>query len=398
MSLRTIGSVGIVPPGALGVSFFYHLTSRLTHLDGRVFFVGRPGSISARELQEGMGLRIADTHGIHTVKLENLLNTGLLAGDSTAPLPELLMVCPNPNQILPTLLPCIQLLEKSHQVGRLAPDELPFPTVVLCSNGIYFQRIRQVFIEALEESTLMGRLPDLWPDLMPRIVARLLRGVTIQTSIRDGNGPQALYRPGPPGLTRIAGGDSLTRRRAVELLHELGASVESADDASPTRVEFDKAIINLTANLLGQLAAIDEDGAFSLLTIGQVLEKVGFETIHRLGTRVVEVGKAVRAYGPREQPEAIIQAVILNLQQHAEHIPSSLQWLGLRLRRGEAVGDIAPTELWLLEPLIHYSRSAQLPDAASYFEELRSQLQSQLSRMAARQIHSPVDGKKSIGD
>jgi len=45
------------------------------------------------------------------------------------------------------------------------------------------QRLLNIFVEWLEESALLGRLPDLWPDFMPRIVGRLLRGMTIQTGV-----------------------------------------------------------------------------------------------------------------------------------------------------------------------------------------------------------------------
>lgn len=385
MSTRTIGTVGIVPTGALGVSFFYHLTQRLSRLDGRAFFVARPGSSSTRALQESSALCVADAQGAHRLALKPLLDPALLEERGGGTLPEILLICPNPDQILSILLPCIRLLERAHERGQLAPDQIPLPILILCSNGIYFQRIRQVFIEALEESTLMGRLPDLWPDLMPRIVGRLLRGVTIQTGVRDGNGAEAVYRPGPAGSTRIAGGDRAQRHRAVEVLADLGASVELAEDVSPTRVEFDKAMINLSANLLGQLAAIDDSGRFTQLTIGQILDTLGLDQIASLGQRVVEVGKAVRAYGMKELPEPIISAVLLNLQQHAEHIPSSLQWLGLRLRRNETVSGIASTELWLLEPLIHYARSAQLADAVAYFETLKLRLDQRLELLAARQ-------------
>ncbi len=385
MSTRTTGTVGIVPTGALGVSLFYHLTHRLSRLDGRVFFVARPGSSSARALHDSSALCIADARGAHRLDLKPLLDTHLLSDHGAGAPPEILIICPNPDQILSILLPCVRLLEIAHEQGQLAPDQLPLPLLVLCSNGIYFQRIRQVFIEALEESTLMGRLPDLWPDMMPRIVGRLLRGVTIQTGVRDGDGAQALYRPGPAGMTRIAGGDRAQRHRAVEVLAGLGAPVELAEDVSPTRVEFDKAMINLSANLLGQLAAIDDSGLFTQLTIGQILDTLGLKQIESLGQRVVEVGKAVRAYGIKELPEPIISAVILNLQQHSEHIPSSLQWLGLRLRRNETVSGIASTELWLLEPLIHYARSAQLTDAVSYFETLKLRLKQRLDLLAARQ-------------
>ena len=56
----------------------------------------------------------------------------------------------------------VSLLESAWKRGEL--DALPLPVVVLASNGIYYQRLRQIYLEKLEESSLLGRLPDLWPD------------------------------------------------------------------------------------------------------------------------------------------------------------------------------------------------------------------------------------------
>ena len=60
--------------------------------------------------------------------------------------------------------------------------------LVLCNNGIHHLRVRRFLVEALEESTLYGRLPDLWSEVMGRIVGKLLRGIAIQPGQRDGHG------------------------------------------------------------------------------------------------------------------------------------------------------------------------------------------------------------------
>lgn len=378
------GSVGILPPGALGVGLFYHLTDRLGRVDGTVFFLERQGSASAALLRSTGELRIADESGIHRQPLAPILRPDLAGCLASGGLPEVLLVCPNPDQLLPLLTPCIALLEQAGERGALNPAELPLPLLVLCSNGIYFQRIRQVFLEKLEESTLLGRLPDLWPDLMPAIVGRLLRGVSQQTAVREGDGAEAVYHPGPPGPTRLAGGDLANRRRAHELLAGRGGLFEIAESASPTRTEFDKAIVNLAANLLGQLASIDEQGRFQPITVREVLARIGEPGVRELARRVVEVGRAVRAYQPAENTEEIADAVIANLKRHEEHVPSSIQWLGLRLKRPGPVTEISPTELWLLEPLTHYARSAGLSDALEYFQALKSTLHHKLSRAGAK--------------
>ncbi|MBL9168921.1 MAG: hypothetical protein JNN07_14370 [Verrucomicrobiales bacterium] len=377
-------SIGILPAGALGVGFFYHLTARLTQLDGSVFFVDRPGSSSGLSLRARGELNIEKEGGTQRVPLGGLLKPDLLNCAEQNMLPEVLLACPNPDQLLPILSECVALVEHAHERSELSTTSLPIPLLVLSSNGIYFQRIRQVLIEKLEESTLLGRLPDLWPDLMPLLIGRLMRGVTIQTGIREGDGADAIYRPGPPGSTRIAGGSPEQRRRAHQLLCQRNGDFEIADKASPTRVEFDKALINLSANFLGQLAALDDNGRFRALTIGEVLQRVGEPGILELTRWVVAVGKAVRAYEAHEQPEQIVVPVLESLHAHADHVPSSLQWLASRLARNEVIHAITPTELWLIDPLLHYARSAGLEPAVTYFDGLKTALHHRLGLLASR--------------
>jgi hypothetical protein len=263
-------------------------------------------------------------------------------------------------------------------------EELPLPAVILSSTGIYYQRLRQIFIEKLEEATLLGRLPDLWPDIMPKIVGRFLRGVTIQTGLREGSGANAIYRPGPRGITRLAGGDQAVRERCCELLSGRGAWVELAVNSSATRLEFDKGIINLATNLLGQLYAIDDAGHFTLLRVEQIVAPEREPEIRRLASEVFAVGQAVRAYAKIDRFEEIYKPLRATLDLHRSHVPSSLQWVGLRLRTGDLAGELTPTENWLLEPLIRYARSAGLEDSADYFEGLKQRLLEKLLKARTR--------------
>jgi hypothetical protein len=230
---------------------------------------------------------------------------------------------------------------------------------VLCANGIYFQRIRSSFIELLEESTLLGRLPDLWPDLMPRVVGRLVRGITIQTAMRRGSGTSAVYKPGPPGRTLLAGGDRTARAAAVRLLAERGGWFEDAGEVSPTRAEFNKALVNLAMNVLGQLAAIDPDGRFRPLTVGEIRRHVS------------------------DSPAEVLRSLEQALETTSSHVPSSLQLLQQHLADGSLGPGMAPTEKWLLQPLQHYARSLSDTAAFNYFENLERDLTAALERAAA---------------
>jgi len=386
MPKRRIGTVGITPAGALGVAFFYHLTERLNRLDGTVTFVERDGSSSAAALRTAGALRLADDGEVREVSAKEIFRSSLLECGRSGCLPEVLLVCTQPDQLLGVLTTWVRLFEAVYaEEGATAIDELP--VLVLASNGIYFQRARQFLIERLEEGTLFGRLPDLWPDLMPRLVGRLLRGVTIQTGQREGSGANAVYRPGPRGRTRIAGGDAASRARSVELLSVLGGWFEVADASSPTRVEFDKALVNLTANLLGQIAAIDEGGDFRRLTAGEMLLPAHADEVRELVTHVVEVGRAVRAYRAEESVDEILERMRKSLETHADHVPSSLQWIEGQLQRQSLSPRLTPTEAWLLEPLIRYAHGAGLEEAARYFETLTRRVEHRLALAIASNSH-----------
>lgn len=365
------GTIGILPAGALGVSFFYHLTRKLTQNDGVIFFLEREGSTSAKALRVRGELIIADAGTTHRVPLTNLVPGDLLNAFEQKVLPEIVLLCPNPDQLPGILNTVVQLLERMNEHGELTP-EFEMPTLVLSSNGIYYQRLRQQFIERLEESILLGRLPDLWPDLMPRIVGRLLRGVTIQTGVRDGIGANAVYQPGPRGITRLAGGDQKLRERACELLRGRGAWFELARHSSATRLEFDKAMVNLTTNLLGQFYAIDAQGKFTPLRVREIVIAEHEAEIRQLAQQVFAVGRAVKAYAADEQFETIFAQMLETTHQHDDHVPSSLQWIDLRLRQGKLEPKLTPTEEWLLEPLIRYAHAAGIDDTGGYFEQLKA--------------------------
>jgi hypothetical protein len=339
-------------------------------VDERVSFVARAGSRSGAALRERGRLRVATDSTVREVAHPALFAPDLLGCAAAGFLPEVLLVCTQPDQLLGGIVHVVRLVEHLHEIGALDDEARQLPLFVLCSNGIYFQRVRQFFIEKLEESTLLGRLPDLWPDLMPQLVGRLLRGVTIQTGQREGSGADAVYRPGPRGVTRLAGGAATHRERVAALLTERGGWFELAAHASPTRVEFDKALINLAVNLLGQLHAIDDAGRFRLLTIGEILAEEGTAETRELAQRVVEVGRAVRAYSEQDDFESIYAEILAAAREHLDHVPSSLQWIEQQLRHGALQPRLTPTEAWLLEPLIRYAHAAGLEDAARYFENL----------------------------
>jgi hypothetical protein len=378
------GTVGILPVGALGVGFFFHLTHGLDAIDGPVRFIERSGSPSALALRAKGVLRIARDGISRSIATEDVCQPDLLACAKSGWLPEIILVCTQSDRILPVITNFVELLEWLHATDGLDAAVTQLPLLVLCSNGIYHLRVRRFLVEALEESTLYGRLPDLWSEPMGRIVGKLLRGVTIQTGQREGHGADAVYRPGPRGRTRLAGGDPVNRRRCGEVLQSLGGWFDVVENDTPTRVELDKALVNLFGNLLGQLKAIDETGAFRLVRVRDIMPESESAETRELAHHVIAVGRAVRAYRPDEDFETLYRSAMEIARGPAEHIPSSIQWIETRLRSGTLEAQIAPTEKWLLDPLIRYASTAGLDESARYFTVLIERIEERLALAISR--------------
>jgi hypothetical protein len=378
-------SVGILPIGALGVAFYHHLTARARQPPANVVFLSRHAAAESERWREESSISIETPVGRRDLPLAGRLAGSLPLAAASGKLPEIVLVCTNPDQLFDVVADFVAVVEHEHRAGRLLAGTAMLPLLVLCANGIYFQRLRRSFIELLEESTLLGRLPDLWPDLMPSVVGRLMRGVTLQTALRRGTGAAAVYRPGPPGRTQLTGGDRVARAAAAGHLARDGGLFEDAGELPPTRVEFNKALVNLAINVFGQLAAIDAHGRFRALTVGEIAGPAQHARILGLVEAVVQVGRGVGVYGAEESPGDIFNATMQWVGPAAAHVPSSLQWLDQQLAARTLVPGLTPTEKWLLEPLQHYARSLGDAAAIGYFEDLEKEVTSAIARAVAEQ-------------
>ncbi len=378
------GSVAILSPGALGVSFFYHLTGQLQNMDAKVFFVGLENSRSVSALMSS-GLHIAHEETVRHVAPEGVIFSTLEAAWEQGYRPEIVLACPNPDQLLQVVSTVVALIERIWAEAEDAGEtERRIPAIILSSNGIYFQRVRQMFVEKLEESTLLGRLPDLWPDHMPVIVGHLMRGVTLQTGIRHGSGAATVYHPGPSGHSALAGGAEKIRARCHEVLAERGGWFDNSVGVTPTRLEFEKAIVNLMGNLLGLLYGFGDDGSFRALTIGEILVPEHESDLRELVKRVVEVGHAVKVFSPGESFDEVYNLVYERAIRLSSHVPSSLQSVEIHINEGSLEAKFPPTETWLIDPLVRYARSAGLDEAVEYFEGLRTALVAKMEKAVAR--------------
>lgn len=371
--------------GALGAAFFYHLTQGCSANTTQVQFIGRRGSTNNAALAQRGELTIESGGKLFPVAAANVCRPDLLACANTNWLPDVLLVCTQPDQLLPMLGDYVKLLEQLYAQHDLDSAVLKLPILVLSSNGIYHERVRRFLVELLEESMLYGRLPDLWSQAMSQIVGKLLRGVTIQTGHREGAGADAVFHAGPPGRTTLAGGDFIQRRRCQEFLRGLGGWFENAESDSPIRVEFDKALVNLWSNLLGQLYAIDQTGKFRLLRVREIFANSNAQELRELSGHLFAIGRAVRAYREQEDFDGLHNKTFEIALSSGNHYPSSLKWIDAQLQAGTLTPQLTPTEQWLIDPLTHYARTAGLDEAAKYFASLKQRIESGLAAAIANQ-------------
>ena len=374
------GKVGILPMGALGVAFYFHLTRQLGAVEETIGFIERTGSATIKAQRARGSVPIFYDGNLHSVATGPACHPDLLACAQGGWMPEVVLVCTQSDQILPVISSFVELLEWLYAAQGLESAVESLPLLVLCSNGIYYQRVRRFLVETLEESTLYGRLPDLWSQPMGLIVGKLLRGVTMQTGQRQGEGPEAVYHPGPAGLTRLAGGEAADRRRAGQLLQERGGRFDIEEEHSATRVEFDKALVNLFANFLGQFKAIDENGVFRAAIVRDIVPDPESAETREMAHHVIAVGRAVKAYRADEDGDVIYRSAMTVVRGPMEHVPSSIKWIEAQLRAGCLQAQITPTERWLLEPLIQYASHAGLDDSTRYFNGLISQIETRMAR------------------
>lgn len=185
--------------------------------------------------------------------------------------------------------------------------------------------------------------------------------------------------------TRLAEDGPAHRRRCWEILQNLGGWFEVAEDQTPTRVEFDKALVNFFGNLLGQLKAIGETGAIHLLAMHDILPELESAETRELPHHVIAVGRAVQAYRHEETFETPYRSAMCTARTHLEHVPSSIKWLEAQLHAGPLEALVAPTEKWLLHPLTRYASTAGLDESTRYFTELIWLIEDRLTRAITAQ-------------
>ena len=150
------GELGIHPPGALGVAFFMHGNAEC--------FVGRGGDGITQPLKQVGALNLDDQGRLRSIPLDGRIFANLLEADALDRMPEVLLVCCNPDQIGLFTGEVTRFLENLTERGRLRSVEdirREVPILLILPNGILSELTINTYAEQLHECVLLNRLPSL---------------------------------------------------------------------------------------------------------------------------------------------------------------------------------------------------------------------------------------------
>ena len=370
------GQLGVHPPGALGVAFFIHA--------GAECFIGRGGDGITQPLKEIGALNLDDHRRLRSIPLRGRIFANLLEADALDHMPELLLVCCNPDQLGLFTKELTRFLENLAERQRLrSKDDIlrEVPILLILPNGILSERTLNTYDEQLHESILMQRLAGVTDEMRQALLERMVRGVSLQAGGRRGGGADTVYILERKGSLVFAGGGDFERQRVEDILSAHEYSFTHARGVPGTRIEFDKAMISIVLNVGGLIHTVKPDGELIDLRMGDLCgDPSKGEFVGRVTRALFKVGRAVGAYPADARYEDIWATHRATIMAHAGHVTSSLKTFRDALGSGLHSVELFSNEEWILTPLSRYAANAGLKEEEALFNSLRRQVQESMAK------------------
>ena len=386
------GQLGVHPPGALGVAFFIHARAEC--------FIGRSGDGITQPLKDAGALNLDDGGTIRSIPLRNRVLANLLEADALNQMPELLLVCCNPDQLGPFTGEMTRFLESLAQRGRLRSLEdirREVPILLILPNGVLAEQTLQTYEEQLRESALMERFPGLTEEMHNALLARVVRGISLQAGGRRGSGAETIYALERKGAIVFAGGGEFERERVEAILKAHDYPFTHARGVPGVRIEFDKATISIVLNVGGLIHTVKPDGQLIDLRMGDLCKDPAMsDFVSRVTRAVFNVGKAVGAYPPDAAYEEIWAVHRATILAHSGHVTSSLKTFRDALARGMRGVTLFANEEWILTPLARYAAKAGLSSEEALFNSLRRRVQEAMAKAIHHQEQADSGGTNGL--
>ncbi len=373
------GELGIHPPGALGVAFFVHANADC--------FVGRGGDGITQPLKTAGTLKLMDGGNVRSVSLEGRIFANLLEADAMNRMPELLFVCSNPNQLALVTLELTRFLENLAERNKLTSTEdirRHVPILLILPNGILAEQTTRAYEEQITESMLMGRLPGLSEAMVPALLDRLVRGISLQAGGRRGAGADTVYVLERKGSLLFAGGGDEERDRIEAILGAHAYPFQHVRGVPGTRIEFDKGMISIVLNVGGLIHTVKPNGELIDLRMGDLCKDASkADFVDRVTQAVFKVGKSAGAYPSDATYDEIWTPHRATIMSYAGHVTSSLKTFRDALSNGLDNVKLFSNEEWILTPLARYAANSGMCEEEALFLSLKKDVQA----ATARAIH-----------
>ncbi len=385
------GHVGVHPPGALGVGFFWHM--------GAECLIGMNGDGITEILKDVGRIRLEEHGQQQVVPIRGRIFANMLEADAKRLLPELLLVCCNPNQLSKFTGEVTKFLESLADRGMLqdpAQVREHMPILLILPNGVLFESAFSEFQAQLTESMLMDRLPGVTAEVQSAIEARLVRGISLQAGGRRGSGADTTYVLEKKGSILYAGGGEFEQERVGEILQAHDYPFRHAQNVPPTRVEFDKAMISIVLNVGGLIHVVDSEGACIDLRMGDLcVDKSKEEFVNQITRAVFDVGLANGAYDSGSTWEQIWEGHRETILRFKGHITSSIKDFAAALDRGLESVKLFTNEEWILRPLQRYAALADMQMERALFGDLARRVQESMARAIKYRRQQDASGTRS---
>jgi long-subunit acyl-CoA synthetase (AMP-forming) len=386
------GRIGLHPPGALGVAFYIHAQADC--------FVGRGSRGITQHLKAAGRLLLEEESRQRAIPLRGRIFANLLEAEALGRMPELLLVCCNPDQLSEVTGELAGFIESLCGQGRLRSVEdvrAGVPILLLLPNGIVAEQASETYADQLAEARLMDRLPGVDDAMIQALGRRIVRGVSLQAGGRRGSGAGTVYLLERKGMLVFAGGGDDERERIDRILAEHDYPFRHVRGVPGTRVEFDKAMISIVLNVGGLIHMVRPDGSLVDLRMGDLCNDPGqADFVSGITRAVYDIGRAIGAYRPEESYGQVWAGHRETILRHANHVTSSVKAFREALAAGLRSIRLFSNEEWILSPLIRYAGRLGLAREEELLRSLRTRVQESMARaIRCRDRESAGNGSRT---
>ena len=370
--------IGIMPIGALSIAFAGYIQEVDTFIESKKthYNVGD-------KLKIHLGNKIKEiilTEENYTNNINSLASKGRL--------PEVILFSPPNHRLISVLDDVIdmisKILEQRFKNLDYTGDIDPYiPKFVMLSNGIYYDEVMSYISKIL---TMKGAKDN----VKEKIKGNFIRATTMQTGIRsegDDSLKESVFVPGTKSSITIAGGSKECRERVIELFNKFGYPVIEMKGEEVRRIEFDKAIVNLSTNAVQLSLLYDEEGRVQSYTLGDLVSDENMqEMCKKIIYTMVSIGVKAGIYKNNyENQDRLIEKISQEKWKKIEekskidnvHIVSSLAAIIERYRKGISENKpvrIPPLEENIINYLLNLSNENNLVEEKKIIEDLRDSI------------------------